>query len=294
MRPSWPAPEGPALPARAEMTEAQSPSTVTNARMSQPRVSAATAIAPSVARGLSMTAEGLYKRFGTVQALTGLSLEARAGEALGLLGPNGAGKTTFMHMMAGVTRPDAGHIQVGQMGPPTRRRVRRLLGIAPQAVALYPRLTAAENLRFFGQLYGVPRAELKDRVEQGLALAHLQSRRDHRAGTFSGGMQRRLNLACAVIHQPQVLLLDEPTAGVDPQSRTHIFVSIANLRNQGLTIICSTHLLEEAQRLCDRVAIVDGGRVQALDSTTALIERYGAADLEEVFLELTGKELRDQ
>ncbi|HYD50954.1 MAG TPA: ABC transporter ATP-binding protein [Terriglobales bacterium] len=234
----------------------------------------------------------MRKVFGSIVALAGLDLEVRRGETLALLGPNGAGKTTLMHLLAGITRPDSGTIAVGG-DDPTRARVRRGIGIAPQGLAIYPRLTAAENLRFFGQLYGLRGATLAAAVRQGLVLADLENRASDRAGTFSGGMKRRLNLACALIHQPRLLLLDEPTAGVDPQSRHHLFRAIASLQSAGLTLIYSTHLMEEAEQLCERVAIIDHGAVVAVGSTAEVLQHHQSPDLQSLFLSLTGSELRD-
>jgi ABC-2 type transport system ATP-binding protein len=171
--------------------------------------------------------------------------------------------------------------------------VRRSLGFAPQALAVYPQLSARENLRFFARLYGVARADIDARVQHGLELADLVGRADQRAGSFSGGMQRRLNLACSVVHQPKLLLLDEPTVGVDPHSRNHLLESVHELRSSGVSLVYSTHLMEEADRLCDRVAVMDRGRLLALGESHAVCEAHGCASLGELFLNLTGKELRD-
>jgi ABC-2 type transport system ATP-binding protein len=236
---------------------------------------------------------GVAKRYGRTVALRGLDLDIRRGETLGLLGPNGAGKTTLMHVLSGVIRPDEGEVMLGDAGAPANRRARRHIGLAPQALSLYPQLTAAENLRFFARIHGVPRARLEQRVRFGLQLADLSRRADDPAGNFSGGMQRRLNLACAVLHEPRLLLLDEPTAGVDPQSRQHLYDAIAALHAQGLTILISTHLIDEAERLCDRVAIVDGGRLRDQGTPQELCVRAGEADLQGALLSLTGRELRD-
>jgi ABC-2 type transport system ATP-binding protein len=249
--------------------------------------------AVAVASAPLLTAAGVSKSYGRHPALIGLELSIARGETLALLGPNGAGKTTLMQLLAGVTKPDTGSIRIEGLGNPIEPRVRRVLGFAPQALAIYPQLTARENLRFFARLYSVPRAELDARIDAGLELADLRSRADMRAGTFSGGMERRLNLACAVVHRPQLLLLDEPTVGVDPQSRNHLLDAIAKLRSEGLTLVYSTHLMEEADRLCDRVAVMDRGRLLALGGSLALCEQHGCSGLSELFLRLTGTELRD-
>jgi ABC-2 type transport system ATP-binding protein len=198
-----------------------------------------------------------------------------------------------MHLLAGVVRPDAGTIRIGTLGAPSSPGVRRAIGLAPQATALYPQLTAEENLRFFGRLSGVRGAALEASVRDGLLLADLEDRASQRSATFSGGMNRRLNLACALLHGPALLLLDEPTAGVDPQSRNHLFEAIRRLHARGLTVVYSTHLMEEAEQLCDRVAIIDHGRVLAVGATADVLARHAAPDLQSLFLRLTGTGVRD-
>ncbi len=264
--------------------------TATRGRQALPPAGRTAALAPATEAFVQV--EHLRKSYGPVVALDGLTLAIRRGEALGLLGPNGAGKTTLMHALAGVIVCDEGVVLIDGADP-SRPRTRRTIGLAPQVVALYPQLTAEENLRFFGRIYGVGGGELEARVRWGLALSDLEARAHERVGHFSGGMQRRLNLACAVMHQPALLLLDEPTAGVDPQSRNRLFEEIETLKTGGLTVVCSTHLTEEAARSCDRVAIVDRGRVLAIGTTGELLERHASADLQTLLLSLTGKELRD-
>jgi ABC-2 type transport system ATP-binding protein len=224
---------------------------------------------------------GLRKAYGALVAVDGVSFEIATGETFGLLGPNGAGKTTTIHMLVGALRPDGGTIHIDGAEDPTRAEVRRRIGLAPQASALYDDLTGEENLAFFARLYGYRGAALRGRVDWALGFAGLSDRRRHRVTTYSGGMQRRLNLACALVHDPKVLFLDEPTVGVDPQSRNHVFASIEALRRQGRTILYTTHYMEEAQRLCDRVAILDRGRVLALDTVDALIARHGGKSVVE-------------
>ena len=233
------------------------------------------------------------KHYGAVPAVSAIQLDVAAGETLALLGPNGAGKTTLMELMAGVLRPDAGNVWLEGLGEPSQPAVRRAIGFAHQELAVYRQLSARENLRFFARLYAVPRAELNARVQYGLELADLVGRAEQRAGTFSGGMQRRLNLACAVVHRPRLLLLDEPTVGVDPHSRNHLLESVAMLRGSGVALIYSTHLMEEADRLCDRVAVMDRGQLLALGARDALCREHACAGLGELFLQLTGEELRD-
>jgi ABC-2 type transport system ATP-binding protein len=219
----------------------------------------------------------IVKRYGARVAVDDLSLDVRRGEILGLLGPNGAGKSTTMHIAVGLLRPDAGSVDIGGRGAPTDPAVRRLLGLAPQNLAVYDLLTAEENLAFFGQLYGLSGAALRGRVDAALAFAGLQDRRADRVASYSGGMKRRLNMAAAILHEPELVLLDEPTVGVDPQSRNAIFDSIEALRAQGRTLVYSTHYMEEAVRLCDRIAIIDAGRVLALDTLPALLRTHGGA-----------------
>lgn len=222
----------------------------------------------------AIKALNLQKSFGANRAVQGFSLEVLTGETMGLLGPNGAGKSTSIQILTGLLQPDAGEVEVAG-GNPHDATVRRRLGVAPQALSLYEELTAAENLAFFGSLYNLAGSQLRERVAWGLEFAGLADRAKHRVNTFSGGMKRRLNLAIAMIHEPQVLFLDEPTVGVDPQSRNHIFERIAQLRSSGLTILYTTHYMEEARRLCDRVAIIDHGKLLALDTVPALIATYG-------------------
>ncbi|BDG05428.1 ABC transporter ATP-binding protein [Anaeromyxobacter oryzae] len=276
--------------------------------------------------------DAVHKRYGRTVALDGLSLSVAPGEILGLLGPNGAGKTTAVHLAVGLLAPDAGRVTV-EGRDPRDPAVRRAIGLAPQALAIYEALTAEENLRFFGEMYGLSGPALGAAVDAALALAALGDRRRDRAATFSGGMKRRLNLAAALVHGPRLLLLDEPTVGVDPQSRNAILERIAELRRSGLTVVYTTHYMEEAARLCDRVAILDRGRVLALGTVPELLRTHGGdpvlvartggetlriptrdpagelarlaaarpiedfhverADLEAVFLSLTGRRLRD-
>lgn len=216
----------------------------------------------------------VMKRFGEIVAVNQLSFEVQRGECLGLLGPNGAGKSTSISMMVGLLKPDSGTVRLDG-SPPDSKETRRLIGVAPQALSLYEELTARENLVFFGKLYGLSSSRLRDRVAWALKLAGLEDRARHRVQTFSGGMKRRLNIAVALIHEPTLLLLDEPTVGVDPQSRIHIFDWIEQLRADGITIVYTTHYMEEAQRLCDRVAIIDHGKLLALDAIPQLLAQHG-------------------
>lgn len=212
----------------------------------------------------------LVKRFRDVTAVDGISLELRAGECFGLLGPNGAGKSTLIRAVAGRVIPDSGRVAVFGSAAATRE-ARAALGWVPQELAVYPRLTARENLLAFGRYNGMRGKVLDESVAWCLKWAALEDRAGELTRNLSGGMKRRLNMAAGLIHHPRLVLLDEPTVGVDPQSRNRIFEMIEALRAQGMTVIYTTHYMEEAERLCDRIAIVDHGRIIALDTKEALV-----------------------
>lgn len=220
----------------------------------------------------------LKKSYGDLQAVDGLTIDIEKGETLGLLGPNGAGKTTAISMMIGLLEPTSGSVMIDGDSP-TQPATRTKIGLAPQALSLYEELTARENLDFFGRLYNLAGNKLKSRIQWAFEFAGLADRANDRVGTFSGGMKRRLNLACAIIHEPDVVLMDEPTVGVDPHSRNHLFDCIESLQKDGLTIIYTTHYMNEAQRLCDRVAILDHGKLLALDTVDGLIQGHGGKSL---------------
>jgi ABC-2 type transport system ATP-binding protein len=224
--------------------------------------------------GVVLEVSGLTKSYGSLQAVDGISFKVRRGECAGLLGPNGAGKTTAISMMVGHVTPDAGTVALegSPLSGDCDERKRRL-GLAPQDLALYDDLTALENLRFFGALYGLRGRELSQRIDAVLEIAGLHDRAGDRAGKYSGGMKRRLNLAAALLHDPGILLLDEPTVGVDPQSRNAIFEAIERLRTDGKTILYTTHYMEEVERLCHRAIIMDHGRVIADDTVANLKSR---------------------
>lgn len=221
--------------------------------------------------------DSLRKRFGRIQAVDDVSFEIGGGEVFGLLGPNGAGKTTTIHMIVGALAPDAGEIEIAGRRDPTHPATRRDMGIAPQMLSLYEDLTGRQNLALFGRLYGLSGARLAERIDWCLGFAGLEDRAGDRVSTYSGGMRRRLNLACALVHEPRVLFCDEPTVGVDPQSRNHVFDCVERLKAEGLTILYTTHYMEEAQRLCDRVGIIDRGRILALDTVDRLVDAHGGA-----------------
>jgi linearmycin/streptolysin S transport system ATP-binding protein len=242
-----------------------------------------------------LEATDLWKSYGTLAAVSGVSFRVNAGEILGLLGPNGAGKTTTVSMLCGLATPDRGSVVV----TPGTTQPKRRIGLVPQEIALYEELGAEANLRLMGALYGVAEPLLTTRVAEALALVGLADRARDKPARFSGGMKRRLNIACALVHDPDVLLLDEPTTGVDPQSRNAIFDNLETLRNRGKALLYTTHYMEEAARLCDRIVIMDHGRVIAADTCENLL-KLGTAptvpkgpSLESVFLQLTGRGLRD-
>ena len=220
-------------------------------------------------------AGNLKKRYGNVVALDDVSFEVSRAETFGLLGPNGAGKTTTIKLLCGLIKPNSGVVSLNGKNDPTLMDVRKSLGVVPQALAIYEELSAQDNLNFFGRIYGLSGQKLKERVRDCLEIAGLTQRSKDRVSKFSGGMKRRLNMACSLLHEPPILLLDEPTVGVDPQSRNLIFDTIEEWKKQGRTIIYTTHYMEEAERLCDRVAILDHGKILDIDSVENLIKRHG-------------------
>ncbi|MGP8245003.1 MAG: ABC transporter ATP-binding protein [Bryobacteraceae bacterium] len=218
-----------------------------------------------------LEAKALKKAFGNVRAVDGVSLCASKGETVGLLGPNGAGKTTVVSIIAGLLRPDSGEVLIEgrPMGGDTDPLKRRI-GLVPQDIALYDELPAAENLALFGALYNLSGAPLKRTIAEALDLAGLSDRAKDNVGAFSGGMKRRLNIVAAMLHDPAIILLDEPTVGVDPQSRNAIFENLEIFKKRGKTLVYTTHYMEEAERLCDRLVIVDHGKVIADDTLRGL------------------------
>lgn len=285
-----------------------------------------------------LAVQALTKSFGSRIAVSDVSFCVDPGEVFGLLGPNGAGKTTIAKMCVGLLRPDGGSVRVGASGlSPPETEARRCVGVAPQELAIYDELSAAENLRLFAALFGHSARESARLAQGALEGVGLGDRAKGLVRTFSGGMKRRLNFAAAILNDPEVVLLDEPTAGVDPQSRAGILDLVRGLRERGKAVVYTTHYMEEAQRLCDRVGIIDQGRLLAMDSVPRLIATHGGpetivlgrdegeeriettdpvgdlsrllasergrgartirlerADLESVFLRLTGRALRDE
>jgi ABC-2 type transport system ATP-binding protein len=245
-------------------------------------VTPVTLSAPAAAGGmLAIEVRDLCKSFGSFRAVDHLSLQVRQGEIFGLLGPNGSGKTTTINMISGLSRPTSGEVRV--MGYDVQhhaRRVRQVLGSVPQETALYEELTAWTNMDFHADLFGIPSKEKKERITRLLELVQLLDRKDSRVGTFSGGMKRRLALARALLHDPQLIYLDEPTLGVDVQARRAIWDYILALRDQGKTVLITTNYLEEAQVLCERLAIIDHGKLIAVDTPEHLKQTYGGSVIE--------------
>lgn len=227
-----------------------------------------------------LQAANLRKRFGPLTAVDDVSFAVSPGEILGLLGPNGAGKTTTVSMISGLLQPDSGTVLIDGRAPNGDcDPVKHALGLVPQDLALFDELTALENLELFGALYHLSGRKLSDAIDRALTLVGLADRRRDRVSVYSGGMKRRLNLAAALLHDPQVLLLDEPTVGVDPQSRNAIFENLEQLKRQGKAMVYTTHYMEEVERLCDRVVIIDHGKVIAGDTLQGLYRRLPGANV---------------
>jgi len=244
-----------------------------------------------------LVATDLHKNFNDFKAVNGVSFSIEKGEIFGLLGPNGAGKTTTIRMLATVLPSDSGDITIG--GHSMRQdaaAVRALIGVCPQDLALYEELSAFDNMVFFGRMDGLNTREARAQAMDHLKLMGLEDRAKGKVANFSGGMKRRINLAIALMGNPQLVFMDEPTVGIDPQSRNNIYETIEGLRDKGITILYTTHYMEEADRLCSRIAIMDTGKIIALDTPRNLKAKIGEPDkvtLEDVFLNLTGRSLRD-
>ncbi len=238
--------------------------------------------------------ENLTKRFEEVTAVDGLSLEIGWGELFGLLGPNGAGKTTVINVLSTLLEPTEGVAAVADHDVVfDADAVRKIIGICPQQPAFYGHLTGRENIELFGNLHEVPRDVLKERVDTMLQKIGMEEDADRRAGQYSGGMIRRVSTVMALISDPRVALLDEPTVAMDPVSRRAVWDFIRELKSNGKAIILTTHYMEEAEELCDRVGIIDKGKLIALGNPRELMEQHNAEDLEEVFIKLTGKKLTE-
>jgi len=244
-----------------------------------------------------LTVENLHKSFNEHKAVNGISFDIQKGEIFGLLGPNGAGKTTTIRILSTVLEPDQGEVTIG--GYSVRqdaKYIHQLIGICPQDLALYEDLSAIDNLVFFGRMVGLNGKEARSQAMNNLELMELADRARGKVSKFSGGMKRRINLAIALMGHPQLIFLDEPTVGIDPQSRNKIYETIEGLQKKGMTILYTTHYMEEADRLCQRIAIMDGGQIIAMDTPIKLKSQIGDSEqvtLEDVFLKLTGRGLRD-
>lgn len=242
----------------------------------------------------SINVNNLEMRFGETAALQGLTLRIAEGELFGLLGPNGAGKSTTINILCGLLEPTAGTASVGGHPlPKEAREVKEIIGVCPQDFSIFPYLTGRENVLLFGDLHGVPRAELRARADQLLDGLGLNGEADRKVSGYSGGMKRRISLATALIGDPRIAFLDEPTTGLDPQSRHAVWEFVRGLKERKRTVVLTTHYMEEAEALCDRVAIIDHGKLIALGTPAELRTRHDAKDLEEVFLKLTGRRIRE-
>jgi len=238
--------------------------------------------------------ENFTKDYGDLKAVDGLTLRIPEGEVFGLLGPNGSGKSTTINCLSGLTNPTEGSLKVG--GFDVRKeteKVREILGICPQETALYPYLSGKENIELFGDLYSVPKKLLKRNVAYVIEKVGLAEDIDRKVSKYSGGMKRRVGIAMALVQDPKVVFLDEPTVGMDPQSRRAIWDFIVELKDKGKTVLLTTHYMEEAEELCDEVGIIDHGKLIELGSPEELKAKYQARDLEEVFIQLTGRKIRE-
>jgi ABC-2 type transport system ATP-binding protein len=243
--------------------------------------------------GSMIRVDDLRKAYGQTLAVDGISFQARPGEIFGLLGPNGAGKTTTISIISGLLSPTSGSVLVdGRAMSPTAAEVKRVMGVVPQEIALYDELTARENLSFWGGLYGLSGSRQRSRVEEVLSLIGLSERADQRVKTFSGGMKRRLNLGLGLVHEPKVILLDEPTVGVDPQARINILEVIRQVAAAGKTVLYTTHYMQEAEELCQRLAIMDHGKILAEGSVDELKRMVGEGEIVTVQGRFTAEEMR--
>ncbi len=237
-----------------------------------------------------VTVNGLVRRFGDLVAVDDVSFHVASGETYGLLGPNGAGKTTTISMIAGLLQPDDGTVEIlGRKMTAGALEVRATVGLVPQDLAIYPDLTGEENLRFFGRLYDMKGSDLATRIDEVLETVGLADRRGDKTSEYSGGMKRRLNIAIGLLHRPQFLILDEPTVGVDPQSRNSILEAVEALSREGMSVLYTTHYMEEAERLCDRVGIIDEGKLVAEGTRRQLVAQIGQMDR----VELRGRDQID-
>lgn len=241
--------------------------------------------------------KSLKKSFGEKEVVDGLTFKVNKGEILGFLGPNGAGKSTTINMITTILDIDEGNVLFeGRNIDSNNNSFKKALGYVPQDIALFNDLSAYENVKFFGSLYGLKGECLKSRVKETLKLVGLCDRKDDYPDSFSGGMKRRLNIACSIVHKPKLLIMDEPTVGIDPQSRNNILKVTKSLRDNGTTIIYTSHYMEEVEAICSRILIIDNGKIIEVGNKEEIKAKYkekGLNNLEEIFLNLTGKELRD-
>ena len=238
--------------------------------------------------------KNLKKSYKSNKAVDGLSFDLYRGEILGILGPNGAGKSTTINILSTILKKDDGEILY--FGAPIEKRIREVkskLGIVPQDLAIFEDIPAYKNITFFASLYGIKGEKLKEAANYALEFVGLEERKDDKPKTYSGGMKRRLNIACSIAHRPEILILDEPTVGIDPQSRNHILEDLKRLKNEGTTIIYTTHYMEEIEQIADRVIIVDNGKKIEEGTIGELLDKYSEENLESLFLDITGKKLRN-
>ena len=248
-----------------------------------------------IMKEVAIVIDNLTKRFEDVTAVDGLSLEVEKGELFGLLGPNGAGKTTTINVLCGLLEPTSGSVSVG--GYDTQKeldKVKELIGVCPQDTAVFSYLTGRENVELFGNLHAMPKEKLKKNTEELLRKLDLLDDANRRVGKYSGGMRRRLNLIMALVNDPEIAFLDEPTVAMDVQSRHAVWDFIKDLKKQNKTVILTTHYMEEAEELCDRVGIIDYGKLIALGTPEQLKDKFGAKNLEKVFIQLTGRRIREE
>ncbi len=235
-----------------------------------------------------------HSRGRKITAVNGVSFDVFRGEIFGMIGPNGAGKSTTFSMLTTLTKPTSGSIKVAGFDVEKQdNKIRPLIGIVPQKLSLYPLLTARENLELMGNLYNVPKKEMEEKIDYYLKLVGLEASADRFTGGFSGGMKQRLSVIAAVLHDPEILFWDEPSTGLDPQTRNVIWKLARKFNDEGKTLIFTTHYMEEADNLCNRVAVMDSGKMVALDNPEILKEKTGSTNLEEVFVRFTGEEVRD-